>query len=111
MQKGFLISTLIPMIAGLSIVGAAGAPIAAAQTDAPLALKQLGESFVQVAEKVTPTVVNIKSSKKGVSGPSGADIEQFFKNHPFPFRDFFGDELYKRFKKDGGEDRRSRPFG
>ena len=111
MQKGFLISTLIPMIAGLAMVGAAGAPIAAAQNDAPLALKQLGESFVQVAEKVTPTVVNIKSSKKGVSGPSGADIEQFFKNHPFPFRDFFGDELYKRFKKDGGEDRRSRPFG
>jgi len=111
MQKGFLMSTLIPMIAGLTMVVTTGAPIAAAQTDAPPALKQLGESFVQVAEKVTPTVVNIKSSKKGLSGPTGGDFEQFFKNHPFPFREFFGDELYKRFKKDGGEDRRSRPFG
>ena len=111
MQKGFLMSTLIPMIAGLTMVVTTEAPMAAAQTDAPPALKQLGESFVQVAEKVTPTVVNIKSSKKGLSGPMGGDFEQFFKNHPFPFREFFGDDLYKRFKKDGGQSRRSRPFG
>jgi serine protease Do len=111
MQKGLLISTLIPMIAGLTIVAATGAPTASAQTDAPPALKQLGESFVQVAEKVTPTVVNIKSSKKGLPSPMGGDFEQFFRDHPFPFREFFGDDIPKRFKKDGGEERRSRPFG
>jgi serine protease Do len=111
MQKGFLMSTLIPIIAGLTMIGSAGAPTAAAQTEAPPALKQLGESFVQVAEKVTPTVVNIKSSKKGLTGPTEGDFEQFFKNHPFPFREFFGDDFSKRFKKDGGEDRRPRPFG
>ncbi|MGO9121756.1 MAG: DegQ family serine endoprotease [Desulfomonilaceae bacterium] len=112
MQKGFLMSLLIPIIAGFSIF-AAGAPIAVAQSDAPPALKQLGESFVQVAEKVTPAVVNISSSKKEVSGPSGGEFEQFFKNHPF--RDFFGDkgpdEFFRRFKKDGNEDRSFRQFG
>jgi serine protease Do len=109
MQKGFLMSTSIPMIAGLIMIVAVGAPIAAAQTDGPPALKQLSESFVQVAEKVTPTVVNISSSKKGLSGPTGGDFEQFFKNHPF--REFFGDELFKRFKKDGGGERDVRPHG
>ena len=109
MQKGFLMSTLIPMIAGLTMVIAAGAPIAAAQTDAPPALKQLGESFVQVAEKVTPSVVNINSSKKGLSGPMGGDVEQFFKNHPF--REFLPDELFKRFKRDEGRERGFRAVG
>ncbi len=109
MQKGFLMSTLIPMIAVLTMIIAAGAPIAAAETEAPAALKQLGESFVQVAEKVTPAVVNINSSKKELAGPSGGDFEQFFKNHPF--REFFGDEFFKRFKKDGGANRGFRQFG
>jgi len=69
---------LIPMIAGLTIVVAAGAPIAAAQSDAPVALKQLGESFVQVAAKVTPAVVNISSSKKRGCRPHGARRRAIF---------------------------------
>ncbi|MGO9117859.1 MAG: trypsin-like peptidase domain-containing protein, partial [Desulfomonilaceae bacterium] len=100
MKKGFFESMLIPMIAGLTIAVAADAPIAVAQSDSPPLLKQLGESFVQVAEKVTPAVVNISSSKKEVAGPMEGDVEQFFKNHPL--REFFGDEFFKRFKKDGG---------
>jgi len=50
-----------------------------------------------VAEKVTPAVVNISASKKGASAPMGEDLEPFFKNHPF--REFFGDDFFKRFKK------------
>jgi serine protease Do len=111
MQKGFFTSSLISVISAL-LIFAVGAPIDVAQSDAPPALKQLGESFVQVAEKVTPAVVNINSSKKQVSGPSGGDFEQFFRG---PFREFFGErapeEFFKRFKKDGNEDRSFRQFG
>jgi serine protease Do len=67
--------------------------------EAPLALRQLDEAFVQVAEMATPSVVNIKSSKKESSGPMGSDLEPFFRSPPF--RDFFGGEdFFKRFKKD-----------
>lgn len=75
----------------------------------PGLLKQLDESFVQVAEKVTPAVVNINSTKKETAS-GGADMDQFFKNHPF--KDFFGDEFLKKFKKGPGEGRgEMRPQG
>ena len=60
-----------------------------ALAQAPSLLKQLDEAFVQVAEKVTPAVVNISSTKKAPVRTSG-DLEPFFKN--FPYRDFFGDQ-------------------
>jgi serine protease Do len=62
-----------------------------------------------VAEKVTPAVVNITSSKKAAGGSGEADLDQFFKNHPF--REFFGDEFQKRFKKDRKFDGGVRPQG
>ncbi len=49
---------------------------------APAALESLGEAFVQVAERVSPVVVNISSSRK-VSGLFGKDKDQLPKNHPF----------------------------
>ncbi len=64
-----------------------------AQT-APSVLKQLDDAYVQVAQRVTPEVVNISSTRKGGSVPEG--LEPFFKN--FPFHDFFGDDLGKHFK-------------
>ncbi len=68
---------------------------------APEVLKQLDEAFVVVAEKVTPAVVNISSTKKEGPEAESQEMEPFFKNHPF--RDFFGDEFYKRFKKGPGQ--------
>ena len=64
---------------------------------APPALKQLDNAFVAVAEKVTPAVVNISSTKKVSSGQGAGDMEDFFKNHPF--KDLLPEDLYKRFKK------------
>lgn len=76
----------------------------------PALLKQLDESFVQVAEKVTPAVVNINSTKKETSSGGGAEMDQFFRNHPF--KEFFGDEFFKKFKKGPGEGRgEMRPQG
>lgn len=75
----------------------------------PALLKQLDDSFVQVAEKLTPAVVNISSTRKEAA-PGGGDADQFFKNHPF--REFFGDEFFKKFKKGPGEGRgEMRPQG
>jgi serine protease Do len=74
-----------------------------ARAQAPAVLKELGSAFVQVAEKVTPTVVNISSSKKTppeAMREGGGNGDPLFKNHPF--REFFGDEFFKRFKKDMG---------
>ncbi len=65
---------------------------------APAALESLGEAFVQVAERVSPVVVNISSSRK-VSGLFGKDKDQLPKNHPF--REFFGDDFFKRFFPEG----------
>ncbi|MCX5872120.1 MAG: DegQ family serine endoprotease [Deltaproteobacteria bacterium] len=78
---------------------------------APVVLKQLNDAFVQVAEKVKPAVVNISSTRKEVvsAGEGTPDLEPFFKNHPF--KDFFGDEFFKKFKKGPGEGKELRPQG
>ena len=94
-------SKLFSVISVLAIFFVVGVPATYAETNAPAPLKQLGDAFVKVAEKVTPAVVNITSSKKEASGPSQGDIEQFFKGQPFPFREFFGDKLPKRFERNG----------
>jgi serine protease Do len=80
------------------------------RAEAPAALKQLDEAFVQVAKKVTPAVVNISASKKQAPGPMGGDPEMY-KNHPF--KDFFGEEFFKRFKNgpEGGGGFRQQGMG
>lgn len=99
MNKGYLRLTLIQMAAVVGIVVVLGAvPTFAEQ--APPALKQLDEAFVAVAEKVTPAVVNISSTRKAGSGPSKRDMDSFFKNHPF--KEFFGDDFFKKFKEGPG---------
>ncbi len=90
-----LISTLVA-IAAIFVLSVA--IITPAQAQAPAVLKELGSAFVQVAEKVTPTVVNISSTKKQEPEAMREGGEPFSKNHPF--REFFGDEFFKRFKKE-----------
>lgn len=60
-------------------------------------LKQVDESFVQVAQKVTPSVVNVSSTPKAVHISQRNDMESPFKD--FPFRQFFGDEFFKHFNQ------------
>ncbi|MDR3604337.1 MAG: DegQ family serine endoprotease [Desulfomonilaceae bacterium] len=103
--KPLLFLTLLAIIS-LSLIS----PVTSSAS-APAVLKQMNEAFVQVAEKVKPAVVNISSMKKeAISSSEGApDLEPFFKNHPF--KDFFGDEFFKRFKKGPGEGREIHPQG
>ncbi len=87
---------LIPTVT-LTIVFLIGTAATAVKAQAPSVLKQLDEAYVQVAEKVTPEVVNISSTKKGGSAAMGEGMEPFFKN--FPFHEFFGDEFGKQFRE------------
>jgi serine protease Do len=87
------------VFAVLAVVFIALTSPVAVGAQAPTVLQQLDEAFVQVADKVTPAVVNISSSKKEPSGPT-SDMDPFFKNHPF--REFFGDDFFKRFRKGPG---------
>ncbi len=99
MTQGRCRSVHISIVVMLAIALLAAISLSTSAAEAPSALKQLDEAFVQVAEIATPSVVNIKSSKKESSGPMGSDLEPFFRSPPF--REFFGGEdLFKKFKKD-----------
>ncbi|MBI3988160.1 MAG: DegQ family serine endoprotease [candidate division NC10 bacterium] len=62
------------------------------EDDALATLQAIQEAFVQVAEAVKPTVVNISTTQK-VQFP-GQRIPPFI---PEPFRDFFGPDFFERF--------------
>lgn len=68
-----------------------------AAAEGPSFLQRLNEAFVQVAEKVTPAVVNISATKKESAVGMGGEAEPFFKGHP-NFKDFY-DEFFKPFRK------------
>lgn len=84
---------ILPIAMAAILVSAAFLPMKAAAT-APAALKEQSEAFVAVAEKVQPAVVNISSVKK-MKEEATPDLDSLFKDHPF--RQFFGDEFFKRF--------------
>jgi len=74
---------------------------AAAQTGAPAPpdsralLHALEDAFTSVADRVTPSVVNVSiKAKKGTPGEGGQTPESEQR-----FREFFGPELYERFFK------------
>lgn len=100
------LSIAVAIVLAVALSAIAAPPTVKAE--APAVLKQLDEAMVNVAEKITPAVVNISSSKKEATA-LGGDLEPFFKNHPF--REFFGDELFKKFKKGPRPDPGFRPQG
>jgi len=95
------IAATIAACTGITIlVAAIAVPVHAS---APQMLREMGEAFVEVAQKVSPAVVNISSSKKiapaGMPGGMQGELGPQFKKDN-PFREFFGDEFFKRFFKD-----------
>ncbi len=77
-----------------------------ARASAPLALKQMDEALPQVAEKITPAVVNITVSKKMAQTAADEEIQPFGQDNPL--KDFFGDEFFKRFRKGPDQEKNSR---
>lgn len=73
-------------------------PVAGSAENAATALPPgVGPStnFVPIVKAVTPAVVNI-STTRVVKGPAGGEVPPPFMDDPF-FRQFFGDEFFKRF--------------
>ena len=69
---------------------------ATAQTGgAPHAVRDLQEAFRAVARNVKPAVVNVSSMRVAARGQN-LEIDPFLQQHPL-FKEFFGDELFKRF--------------
>ncbi|MBI5572567.1 MAG: trypsin-like peptidase domain-containing protein, partial [Desulfomonile tiedjei] len=59
------------------------------------ALKGLQQSFREVARSVTPAVVNVSAVRTRTAQAPMQDVDPFFENSPF--REFFGDEFFRRF--------------
>ncbi|HMK35861.1 MAG TPA: DegQ family serine endoprotease [Desulfomonilaceae bacterium] len=97
MTQGRFTKVLTPGFAVLAIVILATGSPSSAKADPPSVLQQLNNAFVQVAEKVTPSVVNISATKKESAMSSMGDMEPFFKGNP-NFKDFY-DEFFKPHKK------------
>lgn len=80
-------------------------PATAAAEDSIQYAQKLSEAFEQAAKSITPSVVNIVTSKKarvspirrsgpgGMGGPGGMRRDPFFEQ----FKDFFGDDFMDRF--------------
>ncbi len=94
-------TSALPIVILLVVTLMLGCGLQTARASAPPALKQMEETLAQVADKITPSVVNITSSKKVAQTGAVEDIQPFGEDHPF--REFFGDEFFKRFRKGPGQ--------
>ncbi|HET7874811.1 MAG TPA: DegQ family serine endoprotease [Methylomirabilota bacterium] len=67
------------------------APRASAPTDSQRLLQALEDAFVSVADRATPSVVNVSvKPKRGAGSEGGPEAEQ-------RFREYFGPEFFERF--------------
>lgn len=71
--------------------------------------RELQDSFRAVVKAVRPAVVNVSSVKYITARQLGPDMDPFFENHPF--REFFGDEIFKRFFNPPGSTKKFRQQG
>jgi len=77
--------------------------------NSPHPLRALQESFRAVSKSVKPAVVNVSTVRIVGETRFGPDLDPFFENHPF--REFFGDEFFRRFFSSPGGTRRLRQQG
>jgi serine protease Do len=97
-KDGFRVVAVTVVCAALMVFVSGAYFSAPAASNSPAFLKQMGEAFVEVAQKVTPAVVNIMSSKTMAgAGPGASQFDKIPEDHPF--KEFFGDDLFKKFFK------------
>lgn len=70
-------------------------PPALSESVAARGLKDLQSAFRAVAKNVKPAVVNVSSVRTVTARNPMSEIDPSFENHPF--REFFGDEVFRRF--------------
>ena len=107
---GILLGLVVASDLGLLPVGhavreAAAPTVAAVPPPSLIGPGGSDRNFVEVAKAVTPSVVNISTTRTS-RGPEGHGFAPF--DDPF-FRKFFGDELFRRFE--APKDRRERSLG
>ncbi len=95
-----LLLIIVGLVGGLILASHLGwTPFGQAKVEVPPhvteQLVQTGQAFTEIARAVTPTVVNI-STTRVVKSPGGEPLTPFF-NDPF-FKDFFGDEFFRQFR-------------
>jgi len=88
-----LIRSAIIVVATL-LIPVFGVSAAMGQAGAPRSAYDLQASFRSATKKVKPAVVNV-SAARTVQAPGSMQLDPFFENHPF--REFFGDEFFRRF--------------
>lgn len=95
LNHSLLTRRIIWIVPALAIMLALPASLFA-QTSAPSrGAKDLQESFRSVAKNVKPAVVNVSSMALARSRNPMDDMDPFLENHPF--REFFGDDFFRRF--------------
>jgi len=109
MVNNYYRALALPLMVLLVVTFTVGYVPQTAQASAPPALKQMEENLVQVAEKVTPAVVNITASKKIAQMGPAEEMQPFGQDNPL--KEFFGDEFFKRFRKGPDQDKDSRMRG
>ncbi len=87
------ISLIVFVILSIAICSWGSTSYAQSKTGA--GAKDLQQSFRAVAKNVRPAVVNVSSVRIIQNHGSGPELDPFFENHPF--REFFGDDFFKRF--------------
>jgi serine protease Do len=96
MSKKLSIESFTVLLVFIVSVLVAGAP-ASALADPLSTIKELDQAYVQIAEKVTPSVVRV-SSTKNVPATPDQGMEPFLKQFPF-FFPFDQQQLPKQFKQ------------
>lgn len=93
--KNFLslrIALVVVVCAGLTVFHESPA---LSQSVAKQGLQNLQTAFRAVAKSVKPAVVNVSSVRSVAARNPLSEMDPFFQNHPF--REFFGDEFFRRF--------------
>ncbi len=86
---------IIALVLAVTAITIGKPDFAVGQNNGSTRLREMQESFRQISKAVKPAVVNISAIKLANMRDSMADIDPFFENHPF--REFFGDEFFRRF--------------
>ena len=85
-------ASIIGVLMTFSVVNV---PTAMGQSVASKGLKDLQETFRGIAKSVKPAVVNVSAIKVVTARNPMSELDPSLENHPF--REFFGDEFFRRF--------------
>lgn len=108
--RHLLLAVTIPVIAAFVLSTTLFVAPTAGQAPMSKGARELQDSFRSISKTVKPAVVNVSAVKIARTQALGPQIDPFFENHPF-FREFFKDELFRRFFEQRGREQQHRQQG